>query len=316
MSNHFHLILRSRPDCVEKWGDTDVARRWLMLCPVRRDEQGQTEEPNEAELNSIRSDPDRLKVIRSRLSDISWWMRLLCHQIALRANHEDEETGRFFTSRFRAVRLLDEQALVACAAYVDLNPIRAAMAESLQTSDYTSAQRRIQAIEQVSTIAQAAAKTTVTSKTSEIPSPATRSSVISVAKSSADRHLSPVSLNERTGTPGPVLNKSGTRCSDKGFLPMSSADYLDLLDWTGRQLANGKRGRIPDKVIPILKRMSLDRNAWCDLVGNFGKRFFHVAGEPTTIDATISRVNQHRYYMPSATRKLFSDTKTKSTTKT
>src|ERR1700744_1597139 len=126
MSNHFHLILRSRPDCVEKWDDTTVAHRWLMLCPVRRDELHNPEEPNEAELNSIRNDPDRLKIIRSRLSDISWWMRLLSHHIALRANREDEETGRFFTSRFRAVRLLDEQTLLACAAYVDLKPIRAA----------------------------------------------------------------------------------------------------------------------------------------------------------------------------------------------
>ena len=27
MSNHFHLILRSRPDVVSTWDDTDVARR-------------------------------------------------------------------------------------------------------------------------------------------------------------------------------------------------------------------------------------------------------------------------------------------------
>ncbi len=34
LSNHFHLILRSRPDVVATWDDTEVARRWLMLCPV------------------------------------------------------------------------------------------------------------------------------------------------------------------------------------------------------------------------------------------------------------------------------------------
>jgi hypothetical protein len=48
-------------------------------------------------------------------------------------------------SRYWAVRLLDEESLLACAAYVDLNPIRAAMAETLQASDHTSAQRRIEA---------------------------------------------------------------------------------------------------------------------------------------------------------------------------
>jgi hypothetical protein len=41
ISNHFHLVLRSRPDVVKKWSDEDVARRWLMLCPERRDERRQ-----------------------------------------------------------------------------------------------------------------------------------------------------------------------------------------------------------------------------------------------------------------------------------
>jgi hypothetical protein len=71
-------------------------------------------------------------------------MRVLCQYIAVRANREDHELGKFWQSRFRAVRLLDEAALLACAAYVDLNPIRAAMAETLEQSDYTWVQHRIQ----------------------------------------------------------------------------------------------------------------------------------------------------------------------------
>jgi len=63
----------------------------------------------------------------------------------VRANQEDKEMGKFWQSRFRAVRLLDEAALLACAAYLDLNPIRAAMAETLETSDHTSVQRRVEA---------------------------------------------------------------------------------------------------------------------------------------------------------------------------
>jgi hypothetical protein len=38
--------------------------------------------------------------------------------------------------------LLDEKALAACAAYVDLNPIRAGLADSLTGSDHTSIKRR------------------------------------------------------------------------------------------------------------------------------------------------------------------------------
>jgi hypothetical protein len=82
------------------------------------------EEPNEFELNSIRNDPRKLEILRLRLSDLGWWMRVLCQYIAVRANREDHELGKFWQSRFRAVRLLDEAALLACAVYVDLNPIR------------------------------------------------------------------------------------------------------------------------------------------------------------------------------------------------
>ena len=368
LSNHFHLILRSRPDCVEKWDDTEVARRWLMVCPVRKDADGRAEEPNEMELNTIRNDPDRLKIIRSRLSDISWWMRLLCQQIAVRSNHEDREVGRFFSSRYKAVRLLDESALLACAAYVDLNPIRAAMAETLESSDYTSVQRRIQGLEQSQVVEQPAGAGL--DRSGEIPSPrlpARRDKDASPRKAGAresanyrlypqtleqpgsvdtlnagdfcaiaevveqlqptepstnsdcsrqkpDQFLSPMWLDERNGPLGAVPNAAGLRCSDKGFLPLPLGDYLTLLDWTGRQLANGKRGRIPNTVAPILARLKLDRKTWCELVGTFGRRFFHVAGQPTTIDSTPSRVSQQRYYIPSHTRELLQNASSKPST--
>ncbi len=143
LSNHFHAVLRSRPDVVATWDDTEVARRWLMLCPVRKTAWGDPEEPTDAELNGIRKHPKKLRKIRRRLSDISWWMRLLCQRIGTRSNREDEMTGKFWESRFKAVRLLDEESLLACAVYVDLNPIRAALAETLEESDFTSVQRRI-----------------------------------------------------------------------------------------------------------------------------------------------------------------------------
>jgi hypothetical protein len=319
LSNHFHLILRSRPDCVEKWDDTEVARRWLMLCPIRKDAENRAEEPNEMELNTIRNDPNRLKMIRSRLSDISWWMRLLCQQIAVRANQEDSEIGKFFQSRYRAVRLLDESAILACAAYVDLNPIRAAMSETLESSDFTSVQRRIQAVQQaaLADTGQADASTATTDAV-DVPQPAPqRASDLPILNPSfdarrpavpvpvPDRFLSPVSLDERNGELGAGANQAGFRCSDKGYLPMSFGDYLKLLDWTGRQLVKGKRGRIPNSVAPILRRLKLDRKTWCELVSTFGRRFFHVAGQPTTIDATPGRQSDHRYYIPSETRDLF-----------
>ena len=40
MANHFHLQLRNRPDRRKKLTRTQIARRWLLLYPKRRDEDG------------------------------------------------------------------------------------------------------------------------------------------------------------------------------------------------------------------------------------------------------------------------------------
>ena len=99
-----------------------------MLCPIRTNEDRSAKEPNEFGLNSIRNDPQKVATVRTRLSDVSWWMRLHCQNIGTPANKEDREVGKFLQARCQAVRILDEPTRLACSAYVDLNPIRAAMA--------------------------------------------------------------------------------------------------------------------------------------------------------------------------------------------
>jgi REP element-mobilizing transposase RayT len=325
MSNHFHLILRSRPDVVLTWDDTEVARRWLLICPVRKNSAGDPEEPNEFELNSIRNDPGKLETIRLRLSDLGWWMRVLCQYIAVRANREDNELGKFWQSRFRAVRLLDEATLLACAAYVDLNPIRAAMAETLEHSHYTSVQRRIQSFSPANDNSTSATSATSQPKKEISDNPvgvvisaaigneeasARVSPIAMQSRVTADRFLSPIALipadDQRLG---PQASSNRFRCSDKGFLPLSQGDYLELLDWTARQVAPGKRGTTPPSAPPLFQRLSgklPTATAWVELVQDFGKLFAVVAGHPQTIRATRSRISGFPHRMRPRVRELLS----------
>ena len=288
LSNHFHLILRSRPDVVATWDDSEVARRWLMLCPHRRSPNSLAMPPTEAEIRSIASCPIKRAEIRKRLSDFSWWMRLLCQRVAQRANREEDETGRFFQDRYRATRLVDEASLLACAAYVDLNPIRAAMAETLELSDHTSVQRRINALRNHDS----------TAEQDNQASP-------------SDAFLSPLMIDEQSDAIGPCPSASGARCSDKGFLAISIADYLELLDWSARQVAPdkpvaaGKQGPIPASVPPVLRRLGLDGGSWRELVSDFGKLFCTVAGRPERVDSLRSHRTQRRYHLRRRARELF-----------
>lgn len=285
LCNHFHLMLRSRPDVVKTWNDREVARRWRMLCPKRKRRDGTPRLPTKQEINSLACDEAQVKAIRARLSDISWWMRLVCQHIAQRANKEDGQSGKFWQSRFRAVRLLDEQAILAGAAYVDLNPIRAAIAQSLESSEHTSLERRMNMFR-----AQLATTCDEAAPIQDRPKP-------------CDAFLAPVEIDELHDELGPRPSQSPGRCSDKGFLAMPVAAYLALLDWTARQFLPDK-GSTPVDAPPILERLSIKPQVWHQLVGRFGAMFSVVAGTPEHIDSFRSLKRKRRFNIPHETRQL------------
>lgn len=78
----------------------------------------------------------------ARLFDLFWFMWVHNESLSRQANAEDDCTRRFCEGRFKSQALLDEQALLTAIAYVDLNLVRAGMAELPETSDYTSIQER------------------------------------------------------------------------------------------------------------------------------------------------------------------------------
>jgi REP element-mobilizing transposase RayT len=147
MSNHYHVVLYINASEQAGLSLEDVLNRWNRL--FKGNQLVRQYLNNETLCDAQRQVVyDLAEQWRARLGDISWFMRVLNEGIAREANREDQCTGHFWESRFKSQALLDEQALAACLAYVDLNPVRAQMAETPEQSDYTSAQKRIQCAQQ------------------------------------------------------------------------------------------------------------------------------------------------------------------------
>lgn len=144
MSNHYHLVVCVASERVHAWSDRDVVERWLRVFKgpelIHRYRRGDAlaEGESDAVLELI-------ETWRERLGDLSWFMRCLNEFIARQANAEDGVTGRFWEGRFKTQALLDSGALLTAMAYVDLNPLRARAATSLEASDHTSIQARLRA---------------------------------------------------------------------------------------------------------------------------------------------------------------------------
>lgn len=149
MNNHYHIVLRVDQESAEQLNSLEVINRWneLFRLPVIISRFLKGECTTKAELLKV---DEIIEKWRSRLCDISWFMRILNEHIAREANKEDNVTGRFWEGRFKSQALLDEQSLITCMAYVDLNPVRAGIVDTPESSDFTSIQERIHSIMQKS----------------------------------------------------------------------------------------------------------------------------------------------------------------------
>ncbi len=141
MSNHYHVVLHINKPAADCWTLDEVIDRWHRLYQgnIFSQRYRMGEALSEAEQAKLK---ESVETWRERLSSISWFMRRLNETISRQANKEDGCTGRFWEGRFKSQALLDEKALAACLAYVDLNPIRANMAKTPETSSHTSVKQR------------------------------------------------------------------------------------------------------------------------------------------------------------------------------
>ncbi|MGF1723978.1 alpha-amylase family glycosyl hydrolase [Photobacterium nomapromontoriensis] len=147
MSNHTHIVLHVDREQAQGWSQEEVMTRWHRVCKgsflsTTWMDENHRSQMDRAQLMAVERLADDW---RKRLYDISWFMRLLNEPIARQANIEDGCTGRFWEGRFKSQALLDDAALAACMAYVDLNPVRAGVANTPETSAHTSIKKRANA---------------------------------------------------------------------------------------------------------------------------------------------------------------------------
>ncbi len=287
MSNHIHHVLRNRPDIAEQWSDEEVVRRWWNICPKRKEPDGSPSEMTDAELQMRLSDKEQVQEYRRRLSDISWFMKVLKEPVAKRANREDSTTGHFWAERFHSTRLLDEAAVLACSIYVDLNVIRAGQAQTPEDSRYTSAWHRIQALLQTngtpwSAEEDGADATDVAQAVERVDD--SREAVSSTEHFCAANAERPDAWLAPIPEAGEAGNRTSPTCraSDKGFLSLTVQQYLELLDWTGRQVRGGA-GQIPDHLASILERLGIVVERWAATITSLDGWFPRVMGRAAAV---------------------------------
>ena len=144
MSNHYHIVLRIDKDTAINLTPKEVIKHWQGMfkgTPLSNQYLKNPDSLTEPEASTLLK---QVEVWRVRLYDISWFMRCLNEFIAKKANQKDKCTGRFWEGRFKSQALLDDKALIACMAYVDLNPVRAGISKHPANSSFTSVHRRNQ----------------------------------------------------------------------------------------------------------------------------------------------------------------------------
>jgi len=295
MDDHHHTVLHVQPDIVDTWSDREVAIRWLTLYPKQK------KAPTEMQILSLTNCPDRIAELRKRLCSLSWFMARLNEHIARAANKEDDVKGRFWESRFKCQALVDCAAVAAAMVYVDLNVIRAGIAATPEDSDFTSIQERIRSWQNENMIQGSV--------------PADSSSNLPSSSLEGERLL-PEAANHIFGSfPGELpqgsISSAGWLCpiqSDfqrRGILPMTAAEYFDLVDKSGRILRSGKHGAIDPNLAPILVRIGANPQAWTDTISHFGTRFRLAAGLISNLRRYADQLGKKWFVGLSAARVAF-----------
>ncbi len=248
MTNHYHVLVRVDLQKAATWSVQEIIEHWSILFQI----------PDCIKLylaghltldDDIQCANKMIEVYRERLSNISWIMRCLNEHIARLANAEDKCTGRFWEGRFKSQAVLDEKSLINTMVYIDLNPIRADLAKTPETSEYSSIAERISALN--------------------------------------------LSTDLKCAFHGKLLPfMGGEGFADSPQIPFHLIDYVELVDWTGRQIRPQKLGSISEHEPAILARLGIEKCNWIQNCKTLEEEFHLVIGPASAIERFCRTIGQ------------------------
>jgi putative transposase len=132
MSNHFHIFVRLDPKETEQLDDAGLVERFRALYGSSKCASlGLDADDLEVILKNNRASAEGIRRrLKARMGDVSVFMREVKTRFTFWYNDKHGTVGTFWAERFRSVVVeADTEAQRMVAAYIDLNPVRAGLAE-------------------------------------------------------------------------------------------------------------------------------------------------------------------------------------------
>lgn len=241
LDNHMHVLVRLAPERIQEWTDDYVVRKWARLFPPRSADRKLIKVTDEWVAQKAADEQFVLKA-RARLADLGWFMKCLKEPLARMANKAESQTGAFWQSRYKSIAILDDEALLATCAYIDLNPVAAGIASLPEQSEHTSVKTRVDHCREQGRMADLQAS---------------RAGSVAGAKAAAGLEeqlwLCPIDDARKHGGRAGMLDSFGL------------GSYLQLLDYTSRLVRRGK-ARVSAEVEAILDRLGTSKDVWSTTV--------------------------------------------------
>ena len=290
LHSHFHISLQTRPDLTEALTDREVAQRYFKLCPPKQSKKRTLTSAEWTFLeDELIANEKLIKEYRKRIGSLSWFMKFLKEPIARRANKESNKKGHFWDSRFKSILWIGNEAVILGQIYVDLNPIRAGIADTPENSKFTGAYVRIQANEAVKKLAEI------------------KELELNGHEIHDDKKKEIEETSKLIGSANWLAPFYQGESHIRPFIKITENDYFELLDNVARELHPGKKGYMDPTLDSIFDRLKIDREQWLDAIKNYDKWFYRIVGKMSTAWDALKDTTTLWFKGSKNNRRLFGD---------